>query len=118
MEKNERLVLAIISIAVLLTVGTVAFQHLEQWTLVDSFYFSVSTLTTVGYGDLVPTNQASRLFTSAYMLVGVAIALYALSVIARQYIETREERIVLAVEGRLKRLHPSERISGILKKRI
>ena len=43
--------------------------------MLDSLYFSVTTLTTVGYGDLVPTNDTSKLFTLIYILAGVGILL-------------------------------------------
>ena len=47
-----------------------------------SFYFSVATLTTVGYGDLHPTYDLSRVFTAFYLLFGVGTTLAAITVIA------------------------------------
>ena len=47
-----------------LFVGTVFYHHAESWSYVDSFYFSVTTLTTVGYGDLVPTTDVGKLLLS------------------------------------------------------
>ncbi len=49
------------------------FHHLEHWTWVESFYFTVVTVTTVGYGDLHPTTDVSRLFTALFILLGVSI---------------------------------------------
>src|SRR5688572_8411032 len=48
------------SVAVLLAVGTVVYSVLEGWTLLDSLYFSVVTLATVGYGDLSPTTDLAK----------------------------------------------------------
>ena len=48
---------------------------------IQSFYFSVVTLTTVGYGDLHPTTEVSRLFTALFVLLGVAIVLVSLGII-------------------------------------
>ena len=45
--------LAISAIA-LLAVGTVVYQLLEDWSWVDSLYFSTVAVTTVGFGDLTP----------------------------------------------------------------
>ena len=39
--------------------------------MVDALFFSVVTMTTVGYGDLAPTSNGSRFFTCFYMLFGV-----------------------------------------------
>jgi voltage-gated potassium channel len=54
-------------------VGTLVYSILEDWSLVDALYFSVVTLTTIGYGDLHPTTDASRLFTILYILSGLGI---------------------------------------------
>jgi len=61
--------------AVVLVVGmtTVVYQLLEDWTWVDAFYFSTVAVTTVGFGDLVPSTDASKLFTVLYVFVGVAL---------------------------------------------
>jgi voltage-gated potassium channel len=73
-------------------IGTVLFHRLESWTWIQSFYFSVVTISTVGYGDLVPTNDGSRLFTAIYILVGVSIGIAALGLIGAEVIKNRERR--------------------------
>ena len=45
----------------------------ELWTPIDAFYFVTVTMSTVGYGDLYPSTPGARLFTSVYILVGVAV---------------------------------------------
>jgi hypothetical protein len=57
----------------LLGVGTVVYRILEDWSWVDSFYFSTVAVTTVGFGDLTPSTDASKLFTVAYILSGISI---------------------------------------------
>jgi voltage-gated potassium channel len=57
----------------LIAVGTVAYHFLEGWSFIDSLYFSVVTLATVGFGDLHPTTDISRLFTVGYIMAGVGI---------------------------------------------
>jgi len=55
-------------------VAGVAFYHASTaWTWVQSLYFVIVTLTSVGYGDLVPEGELIRLFTSVYIVVGVGI---------------------------------------------
>ena len=61
------------SVAVLLAVGTIVYSILEGWSLLDSLYFSVVTLATVGYGDLHPTTDPAKLFTIGYILTGIGI---------------------------------------------
>jgi hypothetical protein len=61
------------SAVVLIGGGTIAYHLLEEWSWVDSLYFSVVAVTTVGFGDLTPSTDVSKLFTVAYVLSGVAI---------------------------------------------
>ncbi len=84
---------AISSLVSLVAIGTVVYKYLEDWTWVQSFYFSVVTLCTVGYGDFHPTTDGSRLFTAFYILLGVAIAVSALAVMGTSYLARRDERI-------------------------
>jgi hypothetical protein len=56
-----------------LATGTVVYHYLEDWSWVDSFYFSAVAVTTVGFGDLTPTTDGSKLFTVAYIFAGIAI---------------------------------------------
>ena len=44
--------------------GTLFYRAVEGWSTVDASYFSVTTLTTVGLGDLAPTTTFGKLFTS------------------------------------------------------
>ena len=83
---------AVTSVAFWLLLGTVSFWYLEEWTWIQAFYFSVVTLATVGYGDLTPTSDISRLFTAFFILMGVGIVVAALSVIGTALLERRERR--------------------------
>jgi voltage-gated potassium channel len=58
-----------------LLVGTIVFHYLEGWSLLDSLYFSVITLATVGYGDLTPTTPIAKIFTIVYVINGLSILL-------------------------------------------
>ena len=73
-------------------IGTALFHRLESWTWIQSFYFSVCTITTVGYGDLVPTSEASRLFTAIYILVGVSIGIASLGLIGSELIKNTKKK--------------------------
>ena len=56
-----------------LLAGTLAYSVIEDWSLVDSFYFSSVALTVVGFGDLEPSTDFSKIFTVFYIFSGVAI---------------------------------------------
>jgi len=44
----------------LLSTGTILFMHIEGFNAVDAFYFTGVTLSTVGYGDIVPATKVNR----------------------------------------------------------
>jgi voltage-gated potassium channel len=68
---------------VLVAVGTIGFHFIEGWPYFKAFYFTVITLTTVGYGDVVPVTQAGQSFTIGLLLVGVFSIFYAAAAIIR-----------------------------------
>jgi voltage-gated potassium channel len=60
-------------VVLLLLGGTVFYSIAEGWSLLDSFYFSATTLTTVGFGDLAPQTALGKLATVLYLFVGLGI---------------------------------------------
>jgi voltage-gated potassium channel len=91
MSMNEKIVYALTTVIVLLLIGTFYFHKTESWSYTDSFYFSTMTLTTVGYGDLVPTNNSTKIFVSIYSIFGIGIMLFVLgSIIGREMVEQEQ----------------------------
>mmetsp|Transcript_18265 Transcript_18265/g.30309 ORF Transcript_18265/g.30309 Transcript_18265/m.30309 type:complete len:319 (+) Transcript_18265:130-1086(+) len=78
-----------------LTVGVVSYHKVlePQWTLVDALYFSVTSFTTVGYGDLVPTTAASKAFTCVFGLVGVAFLGAAIATVSSSLLESEMQAL-------------------------
>jgi voltage-gated potassium channel len=74
-----RLRYAIYALASALALGTLGFHLIEGWSLSDSLYMTVQTVTTVGYGDVPPRTPAGRLFAIGFMLLGVGTVAYTLS---------------------------------------
>ena len=74
-----------------LTAGTAFYWDVEDWSLLDSFYFSAITLATVGYGDLVPSTPGGKLFTVFYVFAGVGIILTFVQAVAQASVSRRNE---------------------------
>lgn len=72
--------------------GTLFYRFAEDWGWIDSFYFTVITLTTVGYGDLTPTGPGSKLFTVMLILMGIGLLVTLIERIARYAVEDHEAR--------------------------
>jgi len=66
---------------IMLGIGASLYHWLEGWSWVDSFYFVVITLTTIGYGDLTPTTPLTKLITIFYGLNGVIMLLMLFDVV-------------------------------------
>ncbi|XP_050998551.1 potassium channel subfamily K member 17 [Acomys russatus] len=53
--------------------------NMGRWEFVGSFFFSVSTITTIGYGNLSPQTMAARLFCIIFALIGIPLNLVVLN---------------------------------------
>jgi voltage-gated potassium channel len=74
-------------IVTLLGSGTLFYHSVEHWSVLDSFYFTVVTLATVGYGDFTPQTTLGKIFTVLYIFVGVGTLLSFITVVARNALE-------------------------------
>jgi len=72
--------------------GTVVYRFLENWSWIDCLYFSVVTLTTVGYGDFAPVTTGGKLFTIFYIIIGLGVILNFIEIIHLHYEEERNKK--------------------------
>jgi len=78
-------------VVIVLISGMVFYHTAEGWTWLDSLYFSVTTLTTVGLGDLSPKTDAGKAFTIVYILVGLGILAGFLTMVAQKQRERGQQ---------------------------
>ncbi len=77
--KGSGIRLALAAVLLSIGLGAIVFHGLEGWSILDSLYVTTQTVTTVGYGDIVPRTSYGRAFATIFMLVGVGVVLYALT---------------------------------------
>ena len=67
--------LAVIALAILFTLalGTVGFVVIEGYPVFDAFYMTLTTVTTVGYGEIRALSHAGRIFNSVLISFGVTV---------------------------------------------
>ncbi|WP_372756709.1 TrkA family potassium uptake protein [Mariniflexile sp.] len=72
---------AVFLMVFILLVGVVGYRLISGYSWVDAIYMTVITMTTVGFGEVVPLDQGSKIFTIILILGSVLIMGYALSII-------------------------------------
>lgn len=53
--------------------GTVFFRVVEGWSWIDAYFFTVVTLSTVGYGNLVPATVLGKIGTTVFIFTGLGV---------------------------------------------
>jgi len=75
----------------MICIGSVAYHSLEKWSWVDSFYFSVVALTTVGFGDMAPKTDLGKIFTIFYLVLGVGLILTFIDTVYKHYLNRKNQ---------------------------
>ena len=97
------------------TIGTVAIYAVESQTeseintILDAVWWTVATITTVGYGDIVPLSELGRIIGIFYMFFGVTFIALSISIVGtRLYKKKFEKEEEMAFD--------QKKILGIIKK--
>ena len=81
--------------------GGAGFVHVsEGWSPLDSLYWAIVTGSSVGYGDLVPIQPTTQIFTNVYLLVGVGAFAASIGRYAAAMAEEEEQRQLQAFVAR------------------
>lgn len=92
MNKDDAYVLyATAALIAVIIFGTASFCILEEWSILDSLYFTTYTITTVGYGDLAPSPE-NRLFTAMFILVCTTIVIACIGAIGNWLVARIQNR--------------------------
>ena len=83
----RRFILIGVAIVTTLTIGTVGFTVIDGYPPFDAFYMSLTTMTTVGYGEIHPLSQAGRIFNSFLIVFGVTTIFIAIGAMTQTIIE-------------------------------
>jgi len=78
---KTKIYVAILLLIILLLVGITGYKIISGYSWIDAFYMTVITITTVGFGEVRPLDNSSKLFTIFLILSSVIILGYALSII-------------------------------------
>src|SRR4051812_10930313 len=87
MHLTRRLLLIVLAIVTTLTIGTVGFTLIEGWPVFESFYMTLTTMTTVGYMEVHELHRAGRIFNSFLIAFGVTTIFIAIGAMTQTIIE-------------------------------
>ncbi|XP_074287658.1 two-pore potassium channel 3-like [Silene latifolia] len=93
MRIRTKMSLALGVVTLSLVIGTVTLHFMEDMSWVDSFYLSVTSVTTVGYGDYAFETAAGRCFAIVWLLISTLAVARALMYLVEYRIQKRNQRM-------------------------
>lgn len=101
---NRRLQSVLILFCGLLVFGTLGYRWIEQWSWHDALFMTVTTISTVGYGEVRPLSPIGEVFTMLLILSGVGVVAYAFTNIA-DYVVAGELNGLLRRQRMVRTMH-------------
>jgi voltage-gated potassium channel len=89
-----RVVRALLLFFVVALLGTLGYQRIEGWELLDGLYMTIITMTTIGYGEISPLSSTGRIYTILLSLISIGIGGYAISALAAFIVEGDFNQII------------------------
>ncbi|TAL15643.1 potassium channel protein [bacterium] len=86
-KPQNALIYMLCALIALVVIGATGFRLIEGWSFVDSFYMTIITLSTVGFGEPKPMSPSGRVFVIFYILLGITVGTYWLRTFSRMIIE-------------------------------
>jgi len=96
----NRIIHLIIAAGLVILAGTIVMYNIEKnvpntqiKTYLDSLWWCVSTVTTVGYGDIVPVSNLGRIVAIFYMFFGISMVSLLFFVITNTFYKRRYDKV-------------------------
>ena len=86
-RRRSTLILGIGLLCFWVVAGSLGFSWIEGWTLVDSTYMAVITISTVGFTEVHPLSAAGKIFASLLIVAGLGTAVYTLTILGQTLLE-------------------------------
>ena len=99
---SAKVLTLVLSLLMVIIGGTVFFKLVEGWSWLDAYFFTVVTLSTVGYGSLVPATAAGKIGTTVFIFLGLGVFAVAIQQFGLYTMRKREDHTEWLV-GRLDR---------------
>lgn len=90
---QRKVFLLVVLLALVFALGTLGYMTIEGWNAFDSFYMTVITLATIGYGETHPLTTTGRAFTIFLIFVGLGIFTVMVGTVSRAVLEGQFNKI-------------------------
>jgi voltage-gated potassium channel len=107
LRKDPEFRFLLILLAVILACGTGFYWRWEGWSIIDSLYFCVICMASIGFGDLTPTQPMTKLFTILYAFIGVGVFVAVAGKIVMIILHLRLTKTIAAKPTKSKTRKPS-----------
>jgi len=94
MNSTKHLVFGILLVIFIISLGVAGYMMIEGWNLLDALYMTVTTLTTVGYGEVHEMTRMGQVFTILLIFIGVAFFVYVAGAVVQFIVEGRIRTIL------------------------
>ncbi|MEM3422756.1 MAG: potassium channel family protein [Candidatus Bilamarchaeaceae archaeon] len=91
--KEKKLAVALVVLFFVYLISIFFYHEEEKWGYLDCAYFITMTITTIGYGDITPTTDISKIYTIFLTFAGISIAFYIISVLSSVREKIVDERL-------------------------
>lgn len=89
MDKTKHFVITVLLSILLMAVGTAGYMLIEGWNVLDALFMTITTLATVGYGEVHPLSSFGRIYSIILIVLGVAYFLYVGGAVIQFMVEGR-----------------------------
>jgi voltage-gated potassium channel len=94
MNSTKHLIFANLLVIFIIGLGVAGYMMIEGWNFLDALYMTVTTLTTVGYGEVHAMTRTGQVFTILLICIGVAFFLYVAGAVVQFMVEGRIRTIL------------------------
>jgi voltage-gated potassium channel len=89
----KRLIIAIILMLLFIATGTFGYMIIEGYDVLDAFYMTIVTISTVGFREVKPLTRAGKIFTSFYIISNLVFYVFLVSTVAKYIVEGELNKI-------------------------
>lgn len=94
MDSTRHIILSVLMTVLVVIMGTAGYMLFEGWDFLDSVYMTVTTLSTVGFGEVHKVSRIGQVYTIVLIIVGVGFFLYVIGAVVQFMVEGRIRTIL------------------------